>query len=365
MNVSNSSSQSLQQLVVELYKTYNGSAGDNRALEAKIKSMAKNVNPLAAPGTVYLDTSPTGAYVWIGDTVIISGEAYRALQKAHYEKIDGIIERGESLSAKGISFEEYRHYVRSRGGSDSDRFEYYFFCYDGKSRDYFEKQAMAVYDRWAAGEDIPEEELQSLTRYVGQYGHKAEYRRWLYDGGNAISAALEANGFKLGKDERIDLTLAQNGNYRVSGIDDPVKRGIVEDIVNRTLSPGLWGRYINLPGIYSNKEIRADYNRNCNALTTASAVRCAEKILKEYTDEITLKDLYLDSSGNIQGNLPKETLDILSEKETFQNSLSAIKRYGYENIPTTTFYFSYSNGELTIENPMVDLWTQVPLTSYT
>jgi hypothetical protein len=40
-----------------------------------------------------------------------------------------------------------------------------------------------------------------------------------------------------------------------------------------------------------------------------------------------------------------------------KKSLEARQKYGgFENVPGTSFHFSYSNGVLNIEDEMVDLW---------
>ncbi|MDR1966215.1 MAG: hypothetical protein LBQ36_05855, partial [Synergistaceae bacterium] len=90
MNISASSSNvippSLQENVMELYKLE--MRGErNKSLEEHIRSAEKNTNRLAAAGDVYLNVSPSGSYRFIGDSVAISSEAYKAILNARWEEI--------------------------------------------------------------------------------------------------------------------------------------------------------------------------------------------------------------------------------------------------------------------------------------
>ena len=340
-----------------------------KELETQIKSQVKNVNPHAAPGYVYLDRSPSEHYIHIGDTVAISLEAYEALRKAHHAEIDKIIERGESLELKGISYEDYSYYIGFKG-SFPERSTYDFLCYEGKSRAFFTEKAIDIYDRWAEGEDFPEEELNKWTQYACDYYTKAEYRRRLNQNANRLTDTLAENGIVLGKDEKLAIKLSSNATYTVSGIEDEEKRKEIEIIVNKTLDSacGLHEHFLRVPGFPKTEAESAMINK---ALITSRCIRTVEQYLKENTAGVTLKDLYLDAKGNICGGLSQETLDQLNNavtvkdtddlknyteeelylarnKESMQEVLKTIETYGIDNLPQLNFYFAYSDGKLSV-----------------
>ena len=342
---------------------------DRKALETQIKSQVKNTNPCAAIGELYLDYSPSGAYAYLSDTIVISSEAYQALRKAHHAEIDKIIERGESLELNGISYEDYSYYIGFKG-SFPERSTYDFLCYEGKSRAYFTEKAIDIYDRWAEGEDFPEEELNKWTQYACDYYTKAEYRRRLNQNANRLTDALAENGIVLGKNEKFDIKLASNATYTVSGIEDEEKRKEIEIIVNKTLDSacGLHEHFLRVPGFHKTETESAMINK---ALITSRCIRTVEQYLKENTAGVTLKDLYLDAKGNICGGLPQETLDQLNNavtvkdtddlknytekelylarnKESMQEVLKTIETYGIDNLPQLNFYFAYSDGKLSV-----------------
>ena len=354
----------IQQLFLGHYDRSN-----RKALEAQIKSQVKNTNPHAGIGDLFLDYSPSGSYVGLSDTIAISAEAYRALQKAHHAEIDKIIERGESLELNGISYEDYSYYIACKG-SFPEKSTYKLLCYEGKSRAYFTEKAIDIYDRWAEGEDFPEEELTKWTQYACDYYTKAEYRRRLNQNANRLTDALAENGFVLGKDEKLDIKLSSNATYSVSGIEDEEKRKEIEIIVNKTLDSacGLHEHFLRVPGFPKTEAESAMINK---ALITSRCIRTVEQYLKENTAGVTLKDLYLDAKGNICGGLPQETLDQLNNavtvkdtddlknyteeelylarnKESMQEVLKTIETYGIDNLPQLNFYFAYSDGKLSV-----------------
>ena len=359
----------IQQLFLGHYDRSN-----RKALEAQIKSQVKNTNPHAAIGELYLDYSPSGSYAYLSDTVAISSEAYQALQKAHHAEIDKIIEQGESLELKGISYEDYSYYIGFKG-SFPDKSTYKFLCYEGKSRAYFTEKAIDIYDRWAEGEDFSREELGKWTQYACDYYTKAEYRRELNQNANRLTDALAENGIVLGKDEKLDIKLSSNAAYTVSGIEDEEKRQKIEEIVNKTLDSAyrLYVEFLRVPGF---PKTEASSAQNSKALVTSTCIRTVEQYLKENAAGVTLKDLYLDAKGNICGGLPQETLDQLNNavtvkdtedlknyteeelylsrhKETMQEVLKTIKTYGIDNLPQLNYYFAYSDGKLSVVDSRV------------
>jgi hypothetical protein len=340
----------------ELYYNHSKSA------EAYIHSQARKSNPNPVDKEIYLDHSPSGQYVQLSDTITISQEAYSLMVEERHKLIDGMIDRGESLSANGVTYEEYRLYACYRGTGDGSGYD--FLCFEGKSRAYFEEQAVAVYEKWAEGADIPDEELREWGKYVTNYIRVWDLRRRLNENSGKLQDALAANGIELQKDEKLTIRLSSDFRLLVSGIEDEKKRQDVEMIINDTFKHSLFIYELSLPISEPDLDLY-----NAEAYLNASNMRHAMNFLNDNTDGVTLNDLHIDNKGTIYGNLPEEILDKLNsavykiddnflqamtDEELFwynnklaiQSSLKWINEYGSDNFPTMSFYFEYADEKL-------------------
>jgi hypothetical protein len=179
-----------------------------------------------------------------------------------------------------------------------------------------------------------------------------------------LADTLAENGIVLGKDAVLDIKFTWGQKYTVSGIEDAEKRRVIEEILKDVLH-------------VSNVKVQPDMSfpsfSKIDDFTrqTAVTVGYAKQYLADNTDSgATLADMSLGADGKIYGGLPQDILDELNaavilkdtddisglskaqrdlcdRKLAFTLTLTAIKRYGYENIPEINYYYTYSNGQLT------------------
>lgn len=287
------------------------------------------------------------------------------LREYYFDEIDELIKNGESLSANGVTYEDYRLYGCLRGNS-ADPYGYEFLCYEGKSREYFAVQARDIFDRWVEGEEFPDHELARCLQYDPVYWEKAQVRKEMNQYSGLLRQALEENGIRLGSNESFEMKLSGNNRLLVSGIEDPIKSKMIEDIVNDLPIKLLFQKYNNLPN--SNEHEAVLDKHNGKAISVASNLSVAEKFLGEYG--ATINDIYFDKKGNVCGKLPQELLDKMNNarifveggdydttseeynmfcrKRVLQIAVNNVAKYGYDNFPVVNFHFSYKDGKIEV-----------------
>lgn len=345
-----SQSPSLNKLLFNVFQAQ----ADTKFLESKLAQAKVNPDVKRQLDSLF------GKDSTIKDSFFTSNDPNFLLKELRYVEIDELIEKGESLSAKGVSYEEYYQYSIARlepGNKDS----YDFLCYEGKNRKHFEDQAKDVYNRWAKGEKFSDAELEKLKPYAKDYQSIAAYQRELNQAASLLSKAFEEKDIVPAEGKSIELKLNASGKFEVFGIDDPEQKEIAEQIINEKLKGSLLGGYLNIPGY----EKSSDWSKkNTHAYVKSTDIARAEEFLKKNGISVGLEDLSIDWRGNICGDIPKDLLeklngakysndkeewDLAHAKTSIQNSINALKEYGgYEKMPQIDYYLSFSNGRLEI-----------------
>lgn len=313
--------------------------------------------------------------------------------KLYFDKIHGMIERGESLQS--IPYEEFNGYYRScystntppYCGTSLDAYKYY--CYEGKSRQHFENLGREVLERYRNGEEITGDERRHMSTYVAALSREigwaaldverdAGMDRKIKLAYNDLAKAIRESGITLEGDEAFEIIATLSGKVTIIGIEDENKRQQIENAIQSYIdSPsgsGWWQSYGHWVPAYLQEPDRQ---------LTFQVGNLEFHTKKLYNVDISIKDLSVDSKGFIHG-LPEpfstklndaiilpdyiyvsytreqgEKLGLfgpdadeirrMSEwKSTLISTLQGIERIGgYDKLPPSDVYFQFGNGALT------------------
>jgi hypothetical protein len=272
------------------------------------------------------------------DTIVVS-EA--ALREAMYDKIQGMIDRGESLKSIPYAvFEQFmgdRFYLgwetMKREYKDWDvKFEYERLSFDGKSKQEMEKFVLEVVEKWRKGEDVTEYEEKWMNWMVnGRLRDEYHFERQAAITSREFEKELERNGIVLGEGETLEITMTCfTGKYEISGIEDEATKQKIKEILESAddqgpLRPSQFYGVINLlsdkldipvfPPISYWSTGGREMSRNAVTPTapynpyyahpnymSSTITGIVERYLKNETNgSVLLKDLSLDSKGFIHG----------------------------------------------------------------
>jgi hypothetical protein len=300
---------------------------------------------------------------------------YNHFRKLYLEKIEGMIERGESL--KSISYEDFNTYFRgNKWGTDTHPNTYEYLCWQGKSRQHFEALGRDVYERYRNGETITGDERRNmdlwfaspdndspLPSFADRYtaaNREHQFKRLHND----LSKYIQESGISLDDDETFEIVVSANYKISIVGIEDEDKRRQIQDVIQAytTDKDCLW----YAPGVPADGLLR-------------HTVALERYVKRETGVQISIKDLSLDSKGVIQGLpeplstkinngiiLPKrgttleervalgltglgtpEEIAMGQMKEFIINTLKTLQRVDYDSLPPANNHFVFGNGTIT------------------
>ncbi|MCL1941096.1 MAG: hypothetical protein FWG09_04065 [Synergistaceae bacterium] len=317
--------------------------------------------------------------------------------KLYFAKIHGMIERGESLQS--IPYEEFNEFYRIHNntnpaittidGTHPD--DYKRLCWEGKSRQHFENLGREVLERYRNGENITSDEhnwmgtyIAALSREIGwaalDVERGAKMDRNMILAYNDLTKAIRESGITLEDNETFEIVSTLSGKVTVVGIEDEDKRRQIENAIqsyNDSANAHNWWHY------YGQKDWSPAYLQEPNRELTI-VVGNLERYIKMNTNEdISLKDLSVDSKGLIHG-LPEplstklndavilpnwiytgytqeqgarlglygpnadEILHMSELKKALTSTLQNLQKIGgYDALPPSDVYFQYGNGALT------------------
>jgi hypothetical protein len=298
---------------------------------------------------------------------------YDNFRKLYLEKIEGMIERGESLQS--IPYEDFvNYYSRNSKGISPSRQLYEQLSWEGKSRQHFETLGRDVYEKYRNGETITADERRwmglwfaspdndSPLSYADQCTtaeREHQFKR-LHDD---LAKFIRDSGISLDDNETFEIVVSANYKISIVGIEDEDRRRQIQDVIQSYTDKGcLW----YAPGVPADGLLRH---------TTA-----IERYVKRETGvEISIKDLSLDSKDFIHGLpeplsekinnaiiLPKrgttleervalgltglgtdEEIALGQMKEFIINTLKTLQRVNYASLPPANNHFIYANGTIT------------------
>ena len=255
-------------------------------------------------------------------------------------------------SIEPATFEEFQHFARVEWGLHVDKDQYDYYTHNGRTREQAMNERAEVLEKWANGETLSKSERRKMSVFGGNSrdATNAGARRNLKFEYDRMNKLLEENGINFTNGETFDITLSSPGGKAViSGLENEEKRKKVEDIINSSLDKKLWVLYEDSVVSYMNIPQSERF--------MSRAVGMVENFLQKHTDgSISLKDLFMDKSGNILG-LPDSLYEIINNKNPhfelreLKVSLNIVLPYIAQNsidtLPRHSYYFRFGDGKLT------------------
>ncbi|SNS92818.1 hypothetical protein SAMN05446037_102812 [Anaerovirgula multivorans] len=326
--------------------------------------------------------------IWTSDIVTISREA-------KYARIKNIISSGKPLmdvsfddfcsdyyfsslktSGRGGMYEAKQAYKEAvRGTNDIiEKQDWYaegvIYTPEIVNSTAFQEHLKSLAEKWASGAELSEAEKRIITSDFNAY-ENAFAGRSFHKKSAQLNQILLDKGIVLAEDEKIEISL-RGSIFTVSGDLSEEKRKAVEEALN-SMEKSEKDSYGALFSMHSVSSYEKNISQSQRFLSTS--ITQAEYLLEQYSGgTIKLQDIFIDSSGQLQG-LPEELTKrfegidtsgdpILPEKYVsdlaktkqwikdradkvyFETAVKAMLKQGYENLPRYSYEFVFSNGKL-------------------